>query len=118
MAITRCFAELQVNGVHFITAREILVAVNAVKTNFVRVKQMHRKSMIQREFLITLITIRKLVLRSNVIPTNCLHIGAWVGEVGVNGVSINNVVVHDTFNGGCKVTEPVLTLVWRVKHPG
>ena len=107
MAITRCFAELQVNGVHLITAREILVAVNTVKTNFVRVNQMHCKSMIQREFLITLITIRKLVLRSNVIPTNCLHIGAWVGEVGV---SINNVGVHDTFTGGCKVTEPVLTL--------
>ena len=117
MAITRCFAELQVNGVHFITAREILVAVNTVNTNFVRVKQMHCKNMIQREFLITLITIRKLVLRSNVIPTNCLYIGAWVGEVGVNGVSINNVAVHDTFTGGCEVTEPVLTLVWRVKHP-
>ena len=117
MAITRCFAELQVNRVHLITAREILVAVNTVKTNFVRVKQMHCKSMIQREFLITLITIRKLVLRSNVIPTNCLHIGAWVGEVGVNGVSINNVAIHDTFTGGCKVTEPVLTLVWRVEHP-
>ena len=112
MAIARCFAELQVNGVHLITAREILVAVNTVKTNFVRVKQMHCKSMIQREFLITLITIRKLV-----IPTNCLHIGAWVGEVGVNGVSINNVAIHDTFTGGCKVTEPVLTLVCRVEHP-
>ena len=84
MAITRCFTELQVNGVHLITAREILVAVNTVKTNFVRVKQMHCKSMIQREFLITLITIRKLVLRSHV--TDCLHTGAWIGEVEVNAL--------------------------------
>ena len=111
MAIARCFAELQVNRVHLITAREILVAVNTVKTNFVRVKQMHCKSMIQREFLITLITIRKLVLRSNVVPTDCLHIGTWIGEVGVNCVSINNVLVHDTFTGGFELTEPVLTLV-------
>ena len=108
MAITRCFAELQVNRVHLITAREILVAVNTVKTNFVRVKQMHCKSMIQREFLIT---IRKLVLRSNVMPTDCLHIGTWIGEVGVNCVGINNVLVHDTFTGRFELAEPVLTLV-------
>ena len=111
MTIARCCAELQVNGVQLIIAREILAAVDTVVTDLVRVVQVHCKSLVQVEFLITFFTIRKLVLRSNVMPTSCNHIGAWIGEVGVNCVSINNVLVHDTFTGGFELTEPVLTLV-------
>ena len=111
MAIARCCAEPKVNGVHLITAREILAAVDTVVTNLVRVVEVHCKSVIQIEFLITFFTIRILVLRSNVVPTSCNHIGVWVGEVGVNCVRISNVLVHDTFTGGFELTEPVLTLV-------
>ena len=37
MAIARCCAELKVNGVHLITDREILFAVDTVVTNLVSV---------------------------------------------------------------------------------
>ena len=111
MTIARCCAELKVNGVQLIITREILAAVDTVVTDLVRVVEVHCISLIQIEFLITFFTIRKLVLRSNVIPTDCLLVGAWVSEVGVNCVGINNVLVHDIFTGRFELAEPVLTLV-------
>ena len=74
MTIARCCTELKVNGVQLIITREILAAVDTVVTDLVRVVQVHCKSLVQVEFLITFLTIRKLVLRSNVVPTDCLHI--------------------------------------------
>ena len=73
-------AHPQMNGVHLIATGIILVAVGTFVTNLVSIIQVHCKGVVQQKLLTTFFTIRKLVLRTNIIITSHWFTGVWINE--------------------------------------